>query len=182
MEVKTLGAVSKIYTTVLGVVCDAPARCMVQNLVQFNGKYGCSSCLSTGEKGQVPVYPYDLSNPGTGHADLRSHTDTEKSAKQAEISRSVVNGVKGYMPLYGLPLFHIIRQVTVDYMHCVLLGVMKKMINLWTNSSYKNESWYIGQYVKLINSRILMPGLHLQRNRRLSLKIYDGCVAGGARL
>ena len=121
MEVKTLGAASKIYTPVLGVVCDALARCMVQNLVQFNGKYGCSSCLSTGEnvlleRGQVHVYPYDLSNPGTGHADLRSHTDTEKSAKQAEISRSVVNGVKGYMPLYGLPLFDIIRQVTVDYM------------------------------------------------------------------
>ena len=159
IEIKSQ-VVSRIYATVLGVVCDAPARCMVQNFVQFNGKYGCSSCLSAGEnllleRGQVHIYPYDLDNQNTGHADLRSHIETEKSAKKAEITQSIVNGVKGYTPLYELPLFDMIRQVTVDYMHCVLLGVMKKMINLWTNATFKKESWYIGQYIKLINSRIL---------------------------
>ena len=159
IEIKSQ-VVLRIYATVLGVVYDAPARCMVQNFVRFNGKYGCSSCLSAGEnllleRGQVHIYSYDLDNQNTGHADLRSHTETEKSAKKAEITQSIVNGVKGYTPLYELPLFDMIRQVTVDYMHCVLLGVMKKMINFWTNATFKKESNYIGQYIKLINSRIL---------------------------
>lgn len=41
---------------------DAPARVIIQNFVQYNGKYGCAFCLYEGEqvqkgKGFARVYP-----------------------------------------------------------------------------------------------------------------------------
>ena len=44
-------------------------------------------------------------------------------------------GVKGLSPLHILPSFNIVDNVVIDYMHCVLEGVVKKMANLWFNSS-----------------------------------------------
>ncbi len=41
----------------------------------------------------------------------------------------VVCGVKGYSVLHILDDFGIIDGNPVDYMHCVLLGVMKKLLN-----------------------------------------------------
>jgi len=53
----------------------------------------------------------------------------------------VVDGVKGYSPLQLLPSFDVIRCVPVDYMHCVLLGVTKKLVMLWFNTKYSSKEW-----------------------------------------
>lgn len=53
----------KMRATILSCVCDLPARCLISNSMQFNGKYGCWFCLQPGEtyttnKGRhVHVYP-----------------------------------------------------------------------------------------------------------------------------
>ena len=49
--------------------------------------------------------------------------------------------VKRYSPLHLLPSFDIIKCVPVDYMHCVLIGVVKNMAKLWFNSAYHKEEW-----------------------------------------
>lgn len=61
-------------------VCDAVARAMVQNLKQFNGRYGCGFCYHEGEvvdkgNGQTRVYPIDR-----GIVPLRSKTSTVELA------------------------------------------------------------------------------------------------------
>ena len=38
--------VSKVFCLVCS--CDSAARCVLQNIKQFNGKYGCSWCLNPG--------------------------------------------------------------------------------------------------------------------------------------
>ena len=49
--------------------CDLPARAMVYNMTQFNGKYGCTHCKQSGEQlltsatGGVHVYPYIGTDP-----------------------------------------------------------------------------------------------------------------------
>ncbi|XP_067668252.1 uncharacterized protein [Haliotis asinina] len=144
------------------VVCDAPARCLVQNFVQFNGYFGCGSCLSkgksvkTGERGSMMSYPFDISEAGnfTGVSTPRTHTQGLTDARRAGQHRSCQNGVKGFSPLYKLPFFDMIRCVTVDYMHCVLLGVQKKCLHLWTGSANKNEKFYIGNFTSIFNERL----------------------------
>ena len=55
----------------------------------------------------------------------------------------VIFGVKGYSPLHLLPSFDVIKGVPVDYMHCVLIGVVKNMAKLWFNSTNHRKEWYM---------------------------------------
>lgn len=60
---------------VLSSTADAPARCLMMDFVQFNGKYGCPCCLSPGETfaisatGNSHIYPYK-SESNEGHDKL----------------------------------------------------------------------------------------------------------------
>lgn len=55
------GKEQKSKVTVLVASCDAIARSLIQNLIQFNGKYGCNYCFHPGQrierlKGHARVY------------------------------------------------------------------------------------------------------------------------------
>ena len=55
-----------------------------------------------------------------------------------------------------------------DYMHCVLLGVSRLLLRLWFTSTHHSELWYIGNDVKVIDSRLcglLVPN-EIQRTPR----------------
>lgn len=45
--------------------------------------------------------------------------------------------------LHLLRNFDVIDGNPVDYMHCVLLGVMKKLLNLWLNSEHHSFDWLV---------------------------------------
>ena len=53
----------------------------------------------------------------------------------------IIYGVKGYSSLHAIPSFDLIRCIPVDYMHCVLLAVGKKMATLWFDSSHNKQEW-----------------------------------------
>lgn len=54
----------------------------------------------------------------------------------------VETGVKGYSVLHLVKSFDIIDGNPIDYMHCVLLGVVKKLFNLWFESTHHHCEWY----------------------------------------
>ena len=49
--------------------CDLPAKCLVTNSMQFNGKHGCWHCLQRGSTycteggGNCHVYPFNAEDP-----------------------------------------------------------------------------------------------------------------------
>ena len=52
-----------MYVAALACACDAPARAMVLNFKQLNGKYGCSYCLHPGvtiDDSNTRAYPFDV--------------------------------------------------------------------------------------------------------------------------
>ena len=51
--------------------------------------------------------------------------------------------MKGYSVLHLLEHFDVINGNPVDYMHCVLLGVMKKLLNLWLDSQNHSSEWLV---------------------------------------
>ena len=53
----------------------------------------------------------------------------------------IVHGVKGFSPFHLMPSFDVIQCVPVDYMHCVMLGVVKKLASLWFKSTYHQDEW-----------------------------------------
>ena len=159
----------------LAGTCDLPAKCLILNTIQFNGMFGCSKCLQPGlsfptsARGSVHVYPFSSEDP-CGPA--RSRIQNDLDARQAVAEKSVINGVKGPSWLRKLETYDIIDGTAIDYMHCVLLGVMRLLLSLWISSEHHNEHYYIGRQVKLIDSRletINPPSIITRKPRKLSI-------------
>ena len=58
------------------------------------------------------------------------------------IHMQVEIGVKRFSVLHILRGFDIVNGNPVDYMHCVLLGVVKQLFKLWFTSTYHRCEWY----------------------------------------
>ncbi|XP_065209209.1 uncharacterized protein LOC135837754 [Planococcus citri] len=141
------GTFSRIY--VILVTCDSVARPCVQNINQFNGKFGCSFCMLEGEVITV----------GKGHARIYRETNIEhlrrneeqhiEDAKKVLLDQESVNGVKGFSVLSLLPKFDITVCFSVEYMHCVLLGVVRTFIEFWLDGKNSQEPFYLGTTEKM---------------------------------
>ncbi|KAL1485094.1 hypothetical protein MTO96_032180 [Rhipicephalus appendiculatus] len=60
-----------------------------------------------------------------------SHDKMVKHMKKAAQLGMVVKGMKGPAPLMNLLNFDIVTGFTLDYMHCVLLGVTRQLTKLF---------------------------------------------------
>ena len=96
----------------------------------------------------------------TGHADGRTHEETIRFAKEAQAhllntgKETSVFGIKGMTWSYFFPKFNAIKGVAIDYMHCILLVVMKMLMTLWFDSAYKMMPWYTGSNIKAIDDKV----------------------------
>lgn len=154
----------RIRGILLNAVFDSPARCLFQNMVQFNGFCGCPYCyapgksVQTSERGHTLTYPFNYENPN-GHHELRTHLSNTRDGVEAEQKKANginnIRGVKGLGYFNYLPNFDIVRGVSVDYMHCVLLGVMKMMMTLWFDKAHRNEHFNISTRAKEVDERLL---------------------------
>ena len=77
-------------------------------------------------------------------------------------------GVKGPSWLGTIPQFDIIKGMSFDYMHCVLLVVCRLLLRLWFNSSFHDELWYMGRSVKIVDEHLcsIRPPSEVQRTPR----------------
>lgn len=140
-----------------GIVCDAPARCMVQGTHQFNGAFGCTWCLQQGTvvpkgNGMVRVYPFET------NAEERTHDGVIESARKAHDENLVHhNGVKSASSLLTLPRscgIDIVRSFCVDYMHVVLLGVVRQVLELWFDSKWSCFPFSIRNSRRLVDDNL----------------------------
>ena len=159
----------RVHSLVFAVACccDSVARAMLQNIMQFNGLYGCSWCHSPGQqvkKGKGSVRVYQSKND----FELRSDETVRNCAKDAHRTGKAVLGVKGPSPLSLLPGFDMACGFVVDYMHCVDLGLTRQMSHMWFDSKYHNRPWYIGKSIAKIDEHLLnmMPPSNVTRAPR----------------
>ena len=109
--------------------------------MQFNGKHGCIKCLQTGEScttakgGYIWVYPFNNENPKRPLRDNESF----KQLEQAYHENKLVFRVKNPTWLHDLKYYDLVNGVATDYMHRVMLGVMKSLLKLWFASERKKE-------------------------------------------
>ncbi|KAG0443402.1 hypothetical protein HPB47_014960 [Ixodes persulcatus] len=128
--------VSKAFILCCSV--DAPARAAVQNMVLFNGFFGCPWCLIKGEheEGCVRYVSDEAPAPRTSELVAR---DMELALRLG----SPVNGIKGPSALMNLQGFDLVAGVSVEYMHCVLQGVVRQITELFFSSTSSRQAYYI---------------------------------------
>lgn len=137
---------------------DLPAKSEILNCNQFNGQFSCMSCLHPGETyrtqkgGSVHTFPYDASMP---KHEERTTENCLRDAVLATENRKTVNGIKGPSFLMTLKSYDFVKSTSIDYMHGVLLGIGKLLINLWISSTHSKEIFSISNYVEVIDQRLL---------------------------
>ena len=136
---------------------DLPAKSLVMNCNQFNGAFSCMKCLDPGKTfktdkgGCVHVFPFDASKPVF---ELRQQEECLKDAYQSIQQKKTVQGIKGPSFLMGLKAYDFVKSTSIDYMHGVLLGVTKLLINLWIGSSNSKQGFSISGYVEILDERL----------------------------
>ncbi len=121
---------------------------MALKLTQWNGRYGCTHCLDEGTQvSHVRMYL-----PNDNHT-ARKEKQVIQHAKQA-CGSSPIFGVKGVSVLS--PYMNIVKDTAIDYMHAVLEGVTKTMLQkIWLCGKYKDHRFYLWKDVKKIDEKLL---------------------------
>lgn len=143
-----------VPVSVHSIVCDAPARSFVKCVISFNGEKGCERCTVQGlpaqgtrsEKEYNGLRFFDTSAPLRSDQSFRSQTDSDH---HHQICSS---------PFCDLAI-DLIKDFPLDYMHLVLLGVVKKCLCHWTgNVKLKGNKFHLhrigGVPLKLVNQRL----------------------------
>ena len=137
--------------------CDMPAKAAVCNCVQFNGFYGCFRCKQPGRSfksakgGTIHTFPFNRENP---KGPIRTHAGNQSDAFEAQNLGKSVDGIKGPSWFSLLKGHDIIKGTSIDYMHSVLQGVMKSLMNLWFNPSFSSEPFNISAKIQDIDKRL----------------------------
>lgn len=105
--------------------CDAPARSFLLKIKGHSGFSSCTRCFQSGEYlNNRTCFPYLERG-----CQSRTHDGyVAMVQKQHHVREGITSN------LIELPNFDIVKCFPLDYMHLVLLGVMRKLIHLWIHS------------------------------------------------
>ncbi|XP_049516440.1 uncharacterized protein LOC125942330 [Dermacentor silvarum] len=90
-------------------------------------------------------------------AEKRTHSQVIRDMHIAYITENTVNGFKGPSALMSLKGFDLVKGVSVEYMHCVLLGVTRQITEALFSTTNCSERYYVGSpsSVREVNNRLL---------------------------
>ncbi|KXJ10014.1 hypothetical protein AC249_AIPGENE17294 [Exaiptasia diaphana] len=118
------------------VVPDLPAKAILLNTMQYNGRFGCGTCKHPGEyvrEFRSRLHRYTKS-------EKRTAEDSFQTAEVAESTSTTIFGIKGqsvFGKLVALP-----DNAPIDWMHCVCEGVLKRQLfKLWFDNEHSRESF-----------------------------------------
>lgn len=102
------------------------------------------------------------------HQLLCARVTVLENALSAVENNTRVKGFYDVTPLAKLPWFDLVLGIVPDYMHGVLLGVTKQLLNLWLSPSRYKKPWFIGNKTKAIDKRLkdMKPPDFIQRLSR----------------
>lgn len=106
---------------------------------------------------------------------LRSEEEAQNSATLARNEGRRIDGFFVENVFMYLPYFSMTKNVTIDYMHGVLLGVTKKFLDIWFDSKHSQNAWHIGDKIKEVNAilkKIKLP-YFIHRHPRILSNTYQ---------
>lgn len=137
----------KYLLRIRGLICDAPARAFLLNIISHSGYYSCSKCTIRGRYIlHKVVFPEIDSSLRTDYSfrlrlDKNHHHSNESSSLECMLTDCVSN-------------------VPIDIMHCVYLGVVKQLMKLWIGKR-RNRYSISRKNIALMSEVILLIGPQL---------------------
>lgn len=151
----------KLTIVALHFPLDSAARPMAQNRIQYSGYFGCSWCYETGLYCHHAVhYPVNKND-----ADIRTHeshiNDYENKLKS---NSTTINGVKGFSVLMNLLTLDMVWGFPNDYLHSILLGVVKYLFDIWIETKILKKDTLTELNNRLLN---MTPSHEIHRLPRM---------------
>jgi hypothetical protein len=139
------GRTVDIRPIIASISCDLPAKSLLQQFKQYNGYCACSYCLHPGHKIEdTKLIRYTECNEEYSRRNIKDTLECMKKIDNNPLLDVKKNyGVKGLSCTVALPKFNIINGFSIDYMHCVLLGVASGFLDHWFNSKNNKKEFYI---------------------------------------
>lgn len=101
------------------ICCDAPAKSYILKIKSNSGYASCTRCTIYGEYFSSVCFTYTSQKPARSHENYINKTDEDH-----HISDKV-------SVITDIPNLDVIKCFPLDYMHLVVLGVMRKLILFW---------------------------------------------------
>jgi len=149
----------------LCAVLDSVARAPVLNMQTFHAFYGCTYCYQQQVRTAPRKRRFDmLAAPAAERTPESTYQDALSAYEKRDLPKPedrAHKGVKGPSVLMGLLYFNLIWGFAIDYMHAVLLGIVKTHMKLifeasrrkyWSNVT---ERTAIDDIYKSIDERLL---------------------------
>lgn len=113
------------------------------------------------------IYPYIDNLP------LRTTREYKETGIEASNTGCAQHGIKSLSPLVLL-MPDVVSGVSIDIMHCVFLGVVKKLSRLWFDSSERYNQYSLHDYLDLLDSRLkeIKPPSYIPRVPRSIAEHY----------
>lgn len=107
------------------IVCDAPAKSFILGVKNFNGFNSCTKCVTKGKTVKNRRCFPKLNAKRRTDEDFSNYRDQKYHERRTCLD--------------SIPGLGLVSNVTLDYMHLILLGVVKKMLMLWVHgeNSYR---------------------------------------------
>ncbi len=159
------GVLQTMRCAAICCICDSVAQPLLHNTKQFNGEFGCSFCTHPGSsvsvrRGHARVYTLEVGSL----PDLRTNDECLQLASLATDTGQVQNGIKGPTILSRLPLFDIVQGFTPEYMHSMLLGVVRQFSSIWLESP-SQLPYSLSKNTDMLDSQLLRmkPPMEIRR-------------------
>lgn len=141
--------------------CDAPAKSFVLKIKGHSGFYSCSRCEHEGQYLSNRIcFPY------TSPTNCPSRRTHDNYIMQTQEEHHVGN----ISILASLPSFNITTSFSLDYMHLICLGTVRKLILLWMKgpNEIRYPTWNIKEISNFIeNIKKNMPCEFARKPRKL---------------
>jgi len=127
-----------------------------------SGFNSCPKCKVLGEKSERTQNVFAFPNDHATY--LRTDQGTWDYANMARRIGGSVNGMRFPSALFNI-VFNLISSTSIDFMHCIHLGVVKKLLKLWTDSSFSDEPFSLRTHLEALESCIkgIRPPHFIQR-------------------
>lgn len=140
---------SKFVTTICTL--DSPARAKLLNTTSYNGKYGCNFCYAIGTRMENGSRKYAMEEiVDRTDQEIRRHMEKVNHTKKRQ------KGLIGQSTLRYLPQYDLRLGVVVDSMHCVDIGVVKKLTHMIVFEPPPDIGHTSARMQRIIDERLLM--------------------------
>lgn len=128
---------------IIACSCDLPAKSELQGTIGHSGRFGCTYCEHPG----ISVKPEAKRKAVTRFINVQTKYKTRTHKDVVDIYTRLksepIKGIKNVSCMIVATNFDLVDGFAIDAMHCVHLGVMRKLLSLWLDSEYKNQPFHI---------------------------------------